>query len=138
MSLVDTLVHEAEAIGLSFRIEGENVVVRFPLTRRAELAPLIDTLKRYKEEVGKMLRSRPAPCAETDWPLTSRDAERRFAQPHARLFPYIGRKVRTPAGPGTLLQVYLECVTVLLDSEIRNCSCFSPSQIEPLSGEKQI
>jgi hypothetical protein len=135
MRLVDALVHEAEAVGLSFRIKGEHVVVRFPVTRRAELAPLIDTLKRYKEEVEKLVRNRPARRTETDEPSASLDAERRFAQPHARLFPFIGRKVKTPAGPGTLLQVFVERVTVLLDSEITKCSCFPPDQIELASGE---
>jgi len=41
MSWVDDLVHEAEAVGLSFRTDAEQVVVRFPVSRRAELAPLI-------------------------------------------------------------------------------------------------
>jgi hypothetical protein len=84
MSLVDALVHEAEAVGLSFGIKGEHVVVRFPVSRRAELAPLIDTLKRYKHEVEKLVRNRPAWHAEADWPSASLDAERRFAQPDSR------------------------------------------------------
>ena len=75
------------------------------------------------------------PTARHGWPLASLDALQRFGQPHARLFPFIGRKVRTPAGPGTLLQVFVERVGVLLDSELTKCSCFSPDQIEPLSRE---
>lgn len=77
----------------------------------------------------------PARHADADWPPKSLDAARRFGQPHARLFPFIGRKVRTPAGPGTLLQVFLERVTVLLDSELTKCTCFPPGQIEPVSRE---
>ena len=132
---VDALVHKAEAVGLSFRITDEQVFVRFPGSRRAELASLIDTLKRHKEEVEKLVRSRPVRCTEIDWPPASTDAERRFAQPHARLFPFIGCKVRTPAGPGTLLQVFAERVTVLLDSEVARCSSFPPGQIEPVNEE---
>lgn len=60
-------------------------------------------------------------------------AERRFGQPHARLFPFLGRKVRTPNGPGTLLQVFVGRVTVLLDSELSKCSFFRPGEIQPVS-----
>jgi hypothetical protein len=63
------------------------------------------------------------------------DTQQPFGQPHAKLFPYIGRKVQTPGGPGTLLQVFAERVTVLLDSELSLCAFFQPGQVEPLSRE---
>lgn len=66
-------------------------------------------------------------------PPASLDAERSFGQPHTKLFPFIGRKVRTPAGAGTLLQVFAGRVTVVLDSEMSRCSIFRPAQIEPVS-----
>lgn len=69
------------------------------------------------------------------WPPASLDAERRFGQPHAKLFPFIGRKVRTPAGPGTLLQVFAERVTVVLDSQLKRCARFAPGEIEPVTWE---
>lgn len=69
------------------------------------------------------------------WPLVSMDAERRFAQPHAKLFPFIGRKVRTPAGAGTLIQVFAERVTVVLESDVDKCAFFTPAEIEPASWE---
>ena len=50
------------------------------------------------------------------WSPESIDAERRFRQPQAKLFPYIGRKVNTPGGPGTLIQVFAErvpCFSIL-------------------------
>jgi len=78
---------------------------------------------------------RPVQVEEATWPPASLDAERRFGQPHAKLFPFLGRKVRTPAGPGTLLQVFSERVTVLLDSELTHCSFFRPAEIEPVSWE---
>lgn len=62
-------------------------------------------------------------------------AERRFGQPHAKLFPFLGRKVRTPEGPGTLLQVFADRVTVLLNCELSHCSFFSPREVEPISVE---
>jgi len=69
------------------------------------------------------------------WSRAPLDAERRFAQPNAKLFPCIGRKVWTPLGPGTLLQVFADRVTVVLDFEISKCSFFAPGQIEPVSWE---
>ena len=53
----------------------------------------------------------------------------RFGQPHVRLFPFIGRKVRTPAGPGTLIQVFADRVTVLLDADLNKCTWFAPGEI---------
>jgi len=69
------------------------------------------------------------------WPSTSLDKELRFGHPHAKLFPFIGRKVRTPSGPGTLLQVFAKRVTVLLDSELRRCSAFRPIEVTPVTEE---
>jgi hypothetical protein len=63
----------------------------------------------------------------------SLSAEQRFGQSHAKLFWLIGRKVRTPKGPGTLLQVFSGRASVLLDSERDKCSVFRVSQIEPVS-----
>jgi hypothetical protein len=69
------------------------------------------------------------------WPIASLAAERRLAQPHAKLYPFIGRKVRTPTGTGTLLQVFMDRVTVVLDIELSRCSFFAPEQVEPVSWE---
>ena len=69
------------------------------------------------------------------WPSASLDFGRRFGQPHAKLFPFLGRKVRTPGGPGTLLQVFADRLTVVLDSELSSCSFYAPEDIEPISWE---
>lgn len=66
-------------------------------------------------------------------PTASPKVELRFGQPHAKLFPFIGRKVRTPAGPGTLIQVFAGRVTVLLESNVDKCAFFKPAEIEPVS-----
>jgi hypothetical protein len=63
----------------------------------------------------------------------SLNTEQRFGQSHAKLFWLIGRKVRTPKGPGTLLQVFSARASVLLDSERDKCSVFPVSQVEPVS-----
>ena|ERR1700690_3575892 len=59
------------------------------------------------------------------------EAKRKFGQSHASLFPFLGRKVRTPGGPGTLQQVFAERVTVLLDSELSKCAVFTPDEVMP-------
>lgn len=69
------------------------------------------------------------------WPQASLDAERRFGQPHARLFPLLKRKVRTPKGNGRLEQASADLVTVFLDAEPGKCSWFRPGQITPISEE---
>ena len=87
-------------------------------------------------EICRQREARPATSAKCDsWPARSLDAEQRFGQPHAKLFPFLGRKVRTPVGTGTLLQVLSERVTVLLDSELGRCNFFRPAEIEPVSWE---
>jgi len=68
-------------------------------------------------------------------PYASVDAEGRFAQPHAKLFPFLGRKVWTPQGPGTLIQVFADRCTVLLDLEVSKCARFAPAEIEPVNWE---
>jgi hypothetical protein len=75
------------------------------------------------------------PRREAVWPPESEAAIKRFhGQLHARLFPFIGHKVRTPQGPGTLLQVFEDRATVLLDSE-RDGACvrFLPCEISPVA-----
>ena|SRR5215467_4338437 len=69
------------------------------------------------------------------WTPESLDFEWRFGRSHAKLFPFLGRKVRTPMGPGTVLQVFANRVTVLLDSEMSRCSFFPPAEIQPVSWE---
>jgi hypothetical protein len=69
------------------------------------------------------------------WPPESLDAERRFGQSHAKLFPFLGRKVRTPEGAGMLVQVFADRVTVLLDTEREKCAWFEPGRVEPVSWE---
>jgi len=63
------------------------------------------------------------------WPPQSIATEGRFGQSHAKLFPFLGRKVRTPVGPGTLIQVFADRVTVLLDSNLDKCTVFSLEEI---------
>ena len=76
-------------------------------------------------------KSRP-PLRVDVWPSASLDAERRFGQPHAKLFPFLGRKVRTPIGVGTLIQVFADRCT---DSQVSQCDRFPLVDIVPVSWE---
>ena len=69
------------------------------------------------------------------WPSSRLPAEKDFGRLQARLFCYIGRKMRTPSGPGTLVQAFRDRATVLLDSELERCAIFHPAEIEPISWE---
>jgi hypothetical protein len=113
------------------RIKGPCAGVRAMATSEAA----IRAIEALNEVCGRR-ESKPATPAKGDsWSARSLDAERRFGQPHAKLFPYLGRKVRTPVGLGTLLQVFAERVTVLLDSELSQCAFFRPAEIQPVSWE---
>lgn len=90
-----------------------------------------------KESSGGTSISSPAEKRDLGWPPESLEAERRFGPPHARLFPFIGRKVRTPRGIGTLIQVFAERVTVLLDSELNKCTFFRPCEVQPASWDHE-
>ena len=145
----ETLVAVLEREGVRLRAEGEKVKLQVP----ADKVPSPETiagLRENKAAVLEYLRERGQPreiqfvslpnpilrktAKLENWRSESLDAELRFGQPHARLFPFIGRKVRTPSGPGTLLQVFADGVTVILDSE-RDQSCvrFLPSEVIPVA-----
>lgn len=134
------LVAELEGAGTEVTVAGERVVLR----ASAECVPPPEVVARLRQEKPALLaylrqreasnqgQSRPdsSPALEA-----SQDAERRFGQPHAKLFPFIGRKVRTPRGAGTLLLVFAERAEVLLDSRRDACEFFLPGEIEPVSWE---
>lgn len=142
----ETLVATLEQDGIRLRTEGGRLKLQAP----ADRVPGPDTiagLREKKAAVLEYLRGRELPSEiqfvsfsapidrQTDKlghrRRASTEVERRFGQPHAKLFPFIGRKVRTPEGPGTLIQVFADRVTVLLDSQVSNCAVFKPGEIEP-------
>jgi hypothetical protein len=147
----ETLVAVLEQDGVRLRVEGERLKLEAP-SDKVPSPETIAGLRENKAAVVEYLRGRsPQPAAiqfssfpdpipwKTEklenWPPESFEVERRFAQPHAKLFPFLGRKVRTPSGPGTLIQVFADRVTVLLDSELSRCTFFVPAQIEPITWE---
>jgi tubulysin polyketide synthase-like protein len=143
----EILVAELEQEGIRLRVEGDRLKLEAP-ANKVPNPKTIAGLRDNKAAVVEYLRGRsyqfssfsnPIPQKTEklpNWPTESHEAERRFGQPHAKLFPFLGRKVRTPGGPGTLLQVFAERVTVLLDRDLRKCTFFSPREVEPVSGER--
>jgi hypothetical protein len=102
---------------------------------------LLEVLRQHRDRLVEYLRNR-AGAAQIEraqdgspWLDGPLQVERRFLQPHAKLFPLLGRKVRTPEGSGTLLQVFADRVTVLLDRDLKKCSFFSPAEVQPVSEE---
>jgi len=77
--------------------------------------------------------SAASPAPQPAWTSESLE-DRRFDGPHARLFPFIGRKVRTPKGAGVLQQVFRDRCAVALDAEAQSyLHFFPPTEIEPVS-----
>jgi hypothetical protein len=94
---------------------------------KSELDPLVESLEqgiwtpkqahsesaRLSARLAEELEPAPRPRREQPWPTSSLEAERRFGQPHAKLFPYIRKRVWTPTGPGTLLSAFAEQCEIL-------------------------
>ncbi len=111
-------------------LEGDRIRYRVP-SADSDALNLLNELRTHREELRRLLQERKE--EQYVWPSESVESEQRFGQPHAKLFAFLGRKVRTPVGPGTLLQVFAHRATVLLDSQLSKCCFFSPGEIEPVS-----
>lgn len=129
MSDILEIVSRLERAGGSLSLDGDRIEYAIP-KGNPEAQQLLAELRKQRERVTEILRHRESESVN-DWMPESRDRVRRFGQPHALLFPFIGRKVRTPAGPGTLLQVFTDRVTVLLDTELSKSKVFTPKEIAP-------
>ncbi|MBE3598482.1 MAG: hypothetical protein IMX02_06685 [Limnochordaceae bacterium] len=81
-----TALSELHRRGVIVRAEGN--AIRVIGSRDAPSPELIDTLQAHNVAVPELLA----------WPPASWEAEARYGVPHARLYPFLGRKVRTPAG----------------------------------------
>lgn len=133
MSRAPEVVSRIEELGGYLALDADGGI-RYRVPKDSpEAQGLLDELRKHRERVMELLRERKA--IESNWPPASLDEERRFGQPHAKLFLYLGRKVRTPGGVGTLIQVLADRVTVVLDTELSHCSFFEPAQIEPVIWE---
>ncbi|HUZ93839.1 MAG TPA: hypothetical protein VMU57_02900 [Edaphobacter sp.] len=130
MSAIAQILSEIERRGIVVRLDGENLRLA---PRRALDPELLKDISDHKTEIMREAARRGGVHLRSGWPPESLGSERRFCQPHAKLFPFIGYKVRTPQGPGTLLQAFAERVTVVLDTERSKCAIFLPTEVEPAS-----
>jgi hypothetical protein len=109
-----------------------HISYRCPTRSVPTVISAIAVLKQHKEEAVRALevRGKADGLGGYRWPAESLEAERKFGHISARLYPFIGSRVRTPRGTGRLLQVFTERATVVLDGEART-SFFSPEDVLP-------
>lgn len=128
-----TLLTEAQAAGLTVLADGERLVVRGPRSAEAVARMLLahkhavlTALAAEREEfprnrVSAFPRSEHDPPATDEraasWPPVCLEAEQRFGQRHARLFPLIGQRVSTPHGAGVLCQVFRDRAAVVVGTD---------------------
>lgn len=60
------------------------------------------------------------------------NSQQRFGHKAARLYPLVGRRVRTEAGPGKLWQVLAGRAGVVLDNDPKKVTFVSVEDIKPL------
>jgi hypothetical protein len=146
--VAEQLIETLERDGIRLRADSERLKLEAPADRIPNEETLAG-LRQNRAGILACLRARtgssqfsslPEPRAwktgkQNTWPVSSVEAETQFCQPHAKLFPFIGRKVRTPKGVGTLIQAFAAGCTVLLDSDLLRCARFASDDIEPASWE---
>ena len=133
-------VEELEKMNVRLSLRNGKVHVRYSCPRTAVpvVMSAIGILKEHREETIALLSERTkAMPKNNDWPLASFEAQAKFLQLEARLYPFIDKRVRTPRGTGQLRQVFDGRATVLLDSELakpgheQKESYFDPADVFP-------
>jgi hypothetical protein len=120
MTAAEILAH-VEALGVVVTLDREDLVLR----PRSRLTPeLVEQLRAHKAEIQGLVELQ-------SWPEASRDAVRRFGLAVARLYPFLGRTILTPDGPGRLLQVFPERATVVLDARPETATFYLPAELRP-------
>ncbi len=139
MPSVALAIDELEKCGARLTLEQGNirVVYRTPAAMAPTISQAIAVLKQHKHEAIDFLLRRRQGLRKNIWPSASLEAKRKFGCPSARLYPFVGKKVRTPKGIGQLVQVFSERVAVILDSERvkpeteRRMTFFTPGDVCP-------
>lgn len=121
----EELLAQVESLGVAVALDRDRLVLR----PRSVLPPdLVTALRAHRDELRALVELR-------GWPEASREAVRCFGAPHARLYPFLGRTVATPAGLGRLVQVFTERAAVLFDDGAgRRIQFFLPSELRPPAG----
>ena len=130
---------ESWKVRLTLENESIRVVYRCRPSAHAAVLSAIAILREHKQEAITLLteKARGGSRGPQNWPAESLDARKRFGCLEARLYPFIGRQVRTPLGLGKLLQVFKTSVMVILDIEAttpekdQKVRLFDPTDICP-------
>ena len=122
-----------EAAGARLYLSDGRIEVEYPRDRREELVPMLSILRMNRDKVVNLLRHREArSMMAAKWPMDCAESAIKFGRPYARLLPLIGKKVRTPKGPGILEQVLgPRTVRVALDNNPRRMTTFEADEIFP-------
>jgi hypothetical protein len=123
---------EIEALrerGFTFHVEDDTIRYKSknPAPPR-EAAALLAEIKRRKAEALRYLR--------VAWPPESTDYEIRFRSGAPRLFPFLGKEVSTPHGPGILWRVGSLTVQVVLTKNPKVAVEFAWYDVLPGAGHK--
>ena len=114
----DEILSELEVRQVELRVVGDSLRIR-PVSRVPE--SLLEELRCHKAEVVAMVSLR-------GWPEASRESVARYGRPEARLYPFLGRPVLSPRGPGPLVEVLPDRAGVNLGGRV---FVFLPSEIQP-------
>lgn len=117
----EDLLAEVEELGVTVDVDGD--LLRF---RPGSVIPprLVEALRVHKPELLEIVSLR-------GWPQASHDAVRQSRAPEARLYPFVGKAVATPDGPGRLLAVFSDRAGVALDTEPERVAFLLPSEVLP-------
>jgi len=107
----EALLARLEALRVQVVVEGDDLRLRGDGPKPSPA--FLEELRREKPQLLAHLRA--GATTGEGWPPESADCMRRFGSPQARLYPFIGRRVATPDGPGLLLQVLNQVCAVRLD-----------------------
>jgi hypothetical protein len=105
---------ELRRLGYEVAAWGDGIVCRYVGPGRPDptkVRPWLDVLRAEKAAALAELRAEAA----EGWPAESLRCEARFGHRAARLYPFLGRRVSTPHGPGRLEQVLEARCRVVLD-----------------------
>lgn len=114
-----TLVLELTRRGVRLAPEGGRL--RYEAPPGALTVDLLAALREHKAAILELLA----------WPAECWQSEALYGQPHARLFPLIGRPVWTPQGAGRLVQVFSNRAAVVLDCQPGLVAFLDPGAIRP-------
>ena len=107
-------LRELRRLGYTVWVDGPDIRYRYVgmgMPDSAQVRPWLQVLHAEKEAALAALRAETA----EGWPPESLACEARFGHRAARLYPFLGRRVATPRGPGQLCQVLEARCRVLLE-----------------------